>query len=60
MWNIGDDCGLRACVEGRLTVVHNRAIVIRNPKGAGNGVVICVEVVLFSFKTKRLNVATSQ
>lgn len=54
MGNLGDDGGLRACAEGRLTVVHHRAIVIRNPKGAGNCVVVRVEVVLFSFKTKRI------
>lgn len=48
LWDLGDYGGLRADVEGRLAVVHHRAIVIGNIQSAGLCVIACFEVVLFT------------
>lgn len=46
--DVGDDGGLPFFAEGGFTVVHHGAIVIRDSQGAGGGVVVGVEVVLFT------------
>lgn len=47
-WDLGDDGGFPFFAEGGFTVVHHGAIVIWYSQGAGGGVVVGVEVVLFT------------
>jgi len=46
--DLGDDAGLGGDVEGRLAVVHHRAVVVGDAETAGQRVVIRFEVVLFT------------
>lgn len=46
--DVGDDGGLVSFVKGGFAVVHHRAVVIWYSQRAGGGVVVRVEVVLFT------------
>lgn len=46
--DLGDDGGIGVDAEGRLAVVHYRAVVIGNAQSAGHCVVVFSEVVLFT------------
>lgn len=49
--DLGDDGGLGTVAESILAVVHHGAVVIGDTQRAGGGVVVGVEVVLFTFKS---------
>lgn len=49
--DLGDDGGLGAVAESVFAVVHHGAVVVGNAQGAGGGVVVGVEVVLFTLKS---------
>lgn len=44
----GDDGGLAAVAEGIFAVVHHGVVVVGDAQGAGGGVIVGVEVVLFT------------
>lgn len=46
--DVGDDGGFIPFAKGGFAVVHHGAIVVRNSQRAGGGVVVRVEVVLFT------------
>lgn len=46
--DVGDDGGLASFAEGGFAVVHHGAIVVRYSQRAGGGVVVRVEVALFT------------
>lgn len=49
--DLGDDGGLGTFAESVFAVVHHGAVVIGHAQRAGGGVVVGVEVVLFTFKS---------
>lgn len=49
--DLGDDGGLGTVAESVFAVVHHGAVVIGHAQRAGGGVVVGVEVVLFTFKS---------
>lgn len=49
-WDLGDDGGLGAVAESVFAVVHHGAVVVGNTQRAGGGVIVGVEVVLFTFE----------
>lgn len=46
--DVGDNGGVAFLAEGGFTVVHHGAVVVRHSQRAGGGVVVGVEVVLFT------------
>lgn len=42
VWDLGDDGGFRAGVEGCFAVVHDRAVVVGNTESTGHRVVTVV------------------
>lgn len=54
--DLGDDGGLGTVAESVFAVVHHGAVVVGDAQRAGGGVVVGVEVVLFTWKSMNIYV----
>lgn len=49
--DLGDNGGLRAVAKGSFTVMHHRSVVVGHAQRAGGGVIVGVEVMLFTCRS---------